>query len=210
MNLYLIGGGEISTGETAEIDQRIISTHSTGSRFLFFPTAANDNQNYIAAIHTVYGKHFKIDVITQSDHRTDIIKKLNEAKVIYLGGGKTSILENFIEEKQLLGTLQNLIDHTTIIGMSAGAQLIAATYGEIGRNTIVRQKGWGLINIAVIVHATAESMIKVVALQEFYVLGSNLYGIGEFAALHIKKDSIKKVGKGDIWTLKNEALFFYT
>ncbi len=57
--IVAIGGGELSTLETAEIDKRIIElTGKTRPKALFIPTASGDAPGYVETFEACYGKEY--------------------------------------------------------------------------------------------------------------------------------------------------------
>jgi len=130
--IFLIGGGEITKKETTLIDKKIISEGGgKKSNILFFPTAANDSQEYIDSFYKYYSslgcKNITVAKIT-SESITDIRKKINSANILYFGGGDTSLLIALFQQKKLILDLKRRIkDDIVIAGISAGAIAMGKT-----------------------------------------------------------------------------------
>jgi dipeptidase E len=173
-DIYLIGGGEISKGETEAIDVLIKSSARPGSSLVFFPTAAGDSQGYIDAIVAVFGDIFAVVSATKDKGREFAEKSLETASVIYLGGGETQLLLDLFEGWNLIPILRGALDRgATIVGMSAGAQALCSAYIEYGTDKSMGvRRGWGIVPFSCLVHARSEFLEEAVGLydasNEFY------------------------------------------
>lgn len=205
-NIILIGGGEIAKGETREIDEAIMKSASKGSSFVFFGTAAGDAEGYGDIIRKTFGEHFDVMVATEAKGREFSENAIKNASVIYLGGGTTKFLMDHFEKWNLIPLLVEAIDRgAVVVGMSAGAQALAAWYvHEDGESQEIR-KGWNITgeSIGVLVHATEDSFKRAQGLvsgSEY--VNSKLYGVAQGVALLIdeKGSDFTKIGKGEIWT----------
>jgi dipeptidase E len=203
-DIYLIGGGEISKGETEAIDVLIKSSARPGSSLVFFPTAAGDSQGYIDAIVAVFGDIFAVVSATKDKGREFAEKSLETASVIYLGGGETQLLLDLFEGWNLIPILRGALDRgATIVGMSAGAQALCSAYIEYGTDKSMGvRRGWGIVPFSCLVHARNEFLEEAVGLydasNEFY--DRPFVAIGEGAAWYVGgMDEERKVGSGNIW-----------
>jgi dipeptidase E len=203
-DIYLIGGGEISKGETEAIDVLIKSSARPGSSLVFFPTAAGDSQGYIDAIVAVFGDIFAVVSATKDKGREFAEKSLETASVIYLGGGETQLLLDLFEGWNLIPILRGALDRgATIVGMSAGAQALCSAYIEYGTDKSMGvRRGWGIVPFSCLVHARSEFLEEAVGLydasNEFY--DRPFVAIGEGAAWYVGgMDEERKVGSGNIW-----------
>jgi peptidase E len=148
----LIGGGDISAGETEKIDRFIISlVRKKNPGILFFPTAANDSGEYADLFRKYYlslGCREINSCFVQKENTESILRKMRKADVIYLGGGQTSLLIDLFIEKDLVSVLKDLAEGgTVIVGMSAGAIALGETalLSELEEQEEVFAHGWGLI-----------------------------------------------------------------
>lgn len=152
--IYLIGGGEITTGETKIIDDQLIAASPNGSKLVFFPTAAGDSEEYIHAIETVFSHHFDVIAVTQDKGEEYARKAIESAAVIYLGGGNTALLLQCFDRWQIVPTLHNVLQQGThIAGMSAGAQALSSLFVNYEKNPFIIEEGWGLADVCCLVHA---------------------------------------------------------
>lgn len=128
----LIGGGEIRTFETLEIDTKIAEMakeHAGEKRAnaLFIGTASHDYMPYYNTFHKTYtGKlGLKTDVALTVFTRTDEEKlkgKFLAADMIYIGGGDTVFMLESWKESGLLKLIEDACERGVIVcGLSAGA-----------------------------------------------------------------------------------------
>ncbi|MEK7672782.1 MAG: Type 1 glutamine amidotransferase-like domain-containing protein [Patescibacteria group bacterium] len=93
--IVAIGGGEIRTAGTLDIDKEIIRlSGKKNPKFLFIPTASSDSEKYWEHIDNYYGKKLgcKTDVlylIKEHPAHAEIQQKILNADIIYVGGGNT-------------------------------------------------------------------------------------------------------------------------
>jgi peptidase E len=204
-NIYLIGGGEIDSGETKIIDDNIKQSVKKGSSFVFFPTAAKDADRYICTIESIFGDHFKVIAVTQEKGRAFAEDAIKRASVIYLGGGTTQLLLDLFNRWKLVPLLHESNERGTVImGMSAGAQALCEHYIHEEDNLFELRDGWGIVPACCLVHATEDSFHKSQQLcSEFTHKRSKLIGIGEGASWCI--DDIKEyaIGEGSIFLINS-------
>jgi peptidase E len=158
-HLYLIGGGEIATGETQKIDHAIKMHAQEESTLVFFGTAAGDHAGYIHTIESVFGDTFTVIAATHEKGKEFAVNAIEKATVIYLGGGQTDLLLNLFAEWELVEILRAAWERGVhIAGLSAGAQALAAWYIHEEGDTLELRQGWGLADVCVLVHAREEIM----------------------------------------------------
>jgi len=128
MNIVAIGGGELRSRETFEIDTFIRDlSGKSAPKVLFIPTASNDAAGYCEVFSEVYGKELGCSVndlrlMTQQPGKNEIEDKLFNADVIYVGGGNTKNMLEVWEKNNLNTLLAQIADSGTILsGLSAGA-----------------------------------------------------------------------------------------
>lgn len=160
MNIYLIGGGEMNNGETKHIDTHFAQNMLSDGDLLFFPTAAHDSIGYIESVKEYFQKlsNKNTQAVYISDTKEQVIEKIQNAAGIYLGGGETQVLIDFIHKHNLVAVLQDIIQkNIPIAGMSAGALALAQWYVHEEGDTLEIRKGWGILkNACVYVHAQQE------------------------------------------------------
>ncbi|MBQ8177970.1 MAG: Type 1 glutamine amidotransferase-like domain-containing protein [Clostridia bacterium] len=134
MDKYLIciGGGEIRSKETLDIDKEIalLAKQRAGEKravAVFVGTASHDSLPYFNSFRKTYTSHFDIKadlaLLTKKDIPMDKISgKLQNADLIYVGGGNTIFM---LETWKATGFLDLLLDAynrgVIIAGLSAGA-----------------------------------------------------------------------------------------
>ncbi len=134
MDKYLIciGGGEIRSKETLDIDAEIavLAKQRAGEKravAVFVGTASHDSLPYFNSFRKTYTSHFDIKadlaLLTKKDIPMDKIRgKLQNADLIYVGGGNTVFM---LETWKKTGFLDLIIDAynrgVIIAGLSAGA-----------------------------------------------------------------------------------------
>ena len=135
MKLVLIGGGDIGKGntnyETKEIDQKILKlVNKDNPNFLFIGFASTYSDSYYDIIKKIY-KNLGCNTTYLKrknliNNRELSIKKINDADIIYIGGGDTIRLKKTIEEYNLKDILdQQVQNNKVIVGISAGAIILS-------------------------------------------------------------------------------------
>lgn len=127
MKIVSIGGGEISTGETLPIDKYIIGlTNKARPKLLFIPTASYDSDTYIKNVTEAY-QSLGVGVLSLKMAGTCISKEeieqlIEDAGILYVGGGNTRFMMEVWREHDFLKVLQQAGDTGKILcGLSAGA-----------------------------------------------------------------------------------------
>lgn len=202
-HILLIGGGEINKGETKIIDNKLKSLVPTGSKLLFFPTAAGDSEGYIQTIEQVFGDVFKVVSITEAQGRDYAVEELRTAQAVYLGGGRTELLLDLFEKWKLKDNLKQLFDRDGVIaGISAGAQALSAAYTDFDAVAPMQTKiGWNFSKVYCLVHAEEKQIGRVFDTYKNSGRQTEIpfVGISERAAWHIHDGGTEKIGDGTVW-----------
>ena len=125
MKLMLIGGGEIGRGtkpyETKEIDEEIVKMTNKEKPKLLFIGLANSYADKNLGCETMYLKKKNVT------KNPDIVKnKIEEADIIYIGGGDTIKLMNTVKEYKIDELLKKAKERNCVLaGISAGAILLS-------------------------------------------------------------------------------------
>lgn len=120
----LIGGGDLKTKSTKAIDEFIINkSNKTNPRVLFIPTASNDSKKSIDNFLCSYEGLASIDVLRLYDgiKMDNAYKMIDEADIIYVGGGNTFKMIEKWNEYNLTNYILKYSNDKIICGMSAGA-----------------------------------------------------------------------------------------
>lgn len=135
MKMMLIGGGEIGRGstsyETVHIDQEIVSmTEKEHPNFLFIGLASSFSDSYYDVIKKIYqnlGCNTSYLKKNNYIHNPQIVvQKINDADIIYIGGGDTIKLLEKVDEYNLKPLLLKALEKGTVLaGISAGAILLS-------------------------------------------------------------------------------------
>lgn len=200
--IYLIGGGEILRGETAEIDADIRKNTEENASFVFFGTAASDSAEYGNTIRSVFGNRFTVTVVTEEKGRDFALDAIDSARVIYLGGGDAELLLNLFEKWGLVDSLHRALARgVNIVGMSAGAQALSAWYVHEKGKFIELRRGWGIAPSCTLVHAQPDTRMRARNIwrgsADAHVY--TLIAIGERAAWRIAPDHENAIGGGNVW-----------
>ena len=129
----LIGGGEVrkSRGyETGKIDEEIVRmTGKTKPNFLFVGLANSFADSYYDTMKDIYkGLGCECSYLKKKNiiNNFDIVKnKINKADIIYVGGGDSIKLMDDLQQYGVDELFRNLRDDVVLVGMSAGAIMIA-------------------------------------------------------------------------------------
>jgi len=131
----LIGGGDIGRAnteyQTKEIDEEIVKTTSkTNPTFLFIGLASSHSDSYYNTIKKIYQNlGCKTSYLKKSNliNNPNIVKKkIKESDIIYIGGGDTIKLLDYIKKYKLDNLLEEIKDQDkVIVGISAGAIVLS-------------------------------------------------------------------------------------
>lgn len=127
-SIVAIGGGEIKTGATAEIDRFIVElSGKENPSLLFLPTASHDAGGYINVVSRTYrrlGCKFST-LLLYRDVGADqtAAQKIADADIIYVGGGDTLKMLNEWDKRGVSAMLKSAYSggNKIMCGLSAGA-----------------------------------------------------------------------------------------
>ena len=209
-HILLIGGGEISKGETKIIDDKLKSLFPPASKLLFFPTAAGDSEGYIQTIEQVFGDTFEVVSVTEAQGREYAVKQFQTAQAVYLGGGRTELLLTLFEKWELTASLKELLNRGGVVaGISAGAQALSAAYTDFDEKGSMETKtGWNFSKVYCLVHAKEEQIARVfdVYQKSGRQVDISFIGIGERAAWYVHDGGAEKIGEGPVWFASESAI----
>lgn len=158
----LIGGGRIWSGETKEIDKKVISIAKENQlplNVLFFPTSSADRDDYINAFETEYA-NLGCSMYTVKLHKNKYSKKIltdlfTNSGIVYLGSGDPEVFSTTLKEKKLYKHFTSLLKNFNgmLVGLSGGAALLCEGYLDLSKNDSTIKHGFGIIeNIILIPH----------------------------------------------------------
>lgn len=126
-----IGGGELKTKETLDIDRQIANYIKSRSDHrptgLFIGTASHDSMPYFNSFRKTYTSEFdiKADCVLLCYNEMNFEKisdKIKKADFIYVGGGDTVFMIQTWKEKGILKLITDAYESGTVLcGLSAGA-----------------------------------------------------------------------------------------
>ena len=151
--IVAIGGGEIRTKGTADIDREIIRlSNRERPTILFIPTASSDSERYCRRFIEHFGKFLKCktDVLSLIDappSAQQIERKILSTDIVYVGGGNTL---HMMRVWRRLGVDQLLRaayqDGVVLAGISAGA-ICWFDSGHSDSMSFYNPQSWKYINV---------------------------------------------------------------
>lgn len=151
--IIAIGGGELGDGGTLDIDREIVSlTGKKEPTALFIPTASEDSESYIENFHSIYSDELGCDtrvlkLVSEDLGDEHIREKIENADLVYVGGGNTRMMMNLWREKGVDKYLERAYENGTVMsGLSAGA----ICWFEKGHSDSERYEtdgDWGFIEV---------------------------------------------------------------
>ncbi len=206
MKLMLIGGGEIGRAnkpyETKEIDEEIVKmSGKENPKVLFIGLASSFADSYYDYVKNIYKNLGCTPVYLKKKNVTknpDIVKnKINEADIIYIGGGDTIKLMDTVKEYHIDELLiEKSKTDCVIAGISAGAILLSKSgfsdsyilRGESDNYKFV--DGLNIIDINICPHYHNDDKKEKDLIKELKKNNQEVYGIENCAALKIIDNKI--------------------
>ncbi len=158
----LIGGGRIWSGETKEIDKKVIfiaQENHLPLNVLFFPTSSGDRNDYINAFETEYanlGCSINIVRLHKKRYSKKILTDLfTNSSIVYLGSGDPEVFITILKEKRIYKHFISLLKtfDGILVGLSAGAALLCEGYLDLSKEDYTVRHGFGILeNIILIPH----------------------------------------------------------
>lgn len=151
--IVAIGGGHIKTRETLAIDREIIRlSNRKHPKLLLIPTASSDHEEYCERVQKYFGEFLecKIDVlflIKERPSKKQIIKKIQWADIIYVGGGNTLLMMRLWRRLGVDKLLRSAYNKGTVLcGASAGS-ICWFDSGHSDSMSYYNPKKWKYINV---------------------------------------------------------------
>ena len=209
--IIAIGGGEIRSKETLEIDRYIatLARERSGEKRpygLFIGTASHDSMPYFNSFRKTYTSVFdiKADVALTVYGEMDLEKikgKFEKADFIYVGGGDTLFMLKKWQEFGLLDLVRDAYERGVIIcGLSAGAicwfEDIYTDSELVEREGLYSmQKGLGWINGTITPHYN-ERVSDFDEIMKNMPVGTRAYAIENLAALEFVNGKLSRSIEG--------------
>lgn len=210
--IIAIGGGELKTRETLDIDAYIAReaktlAGETRACGLFLPTASYDCMPYYNTFHKVYTGQFdiKTDVVLVHNREADLDKlraKFEKAHFIYAGGGNTVYMIGRWRECGLLPLILEAYGRGVLLtGLSAGAICwFENMYSDsVVEGAYAMHKGLGVLRGTACPHYNerAGEFDRILTEQR-----GTAWGLENNAALEfIDGEPVKSLGGGKVWRL---------
>lgn len=214
--IVLIGGGDtrLETYETKEIDEKIVSlTNKNNPNLLFIGFASDYAEAYYDSIKKIYKKlSCNTSLLKKKNcinNKKLVEEKINNADIIYIGGGDTIKLLDTIEKYEIDKQIEEAITRGCVVaGISAGA--IALCKEGYSDSKILRNesdkycfiKGLDFVKISICPHYKTDSQ-KAKELDE-EIESRKVYGLSNNTALVIndkKMSIIKSDNKQNIYLI---------
>jgi dipeptidase E len=151
--IVAIGGGEIRTRGTAEIDREIIRlTNRKNPLLLFIPTASGDSERYWRHVREYFGRFLKcktdvLFLIHDRPSKNQIREKILAADIVYVGGGNTLFMMRLWRRLGVDKLLRQAYKNGTVLsGISAGA-ICWFESGHSDSMSFYRPRNWRYINV---------------------------------------------------------------
>jgi dipeptidase E len=150
--IVAIGGGEIRTRGTTDIDREIIRlSNREHPKILFIPTASSDSERYCRRFTEHFGKFLKckteVLLLLDAPSAQEVERKIFSADIIYVGGGNTLYM---MRVWRRLGVDQLLrrayADGIVLAGISAGA-ICWFDSGHSDSMSFYSPRDWKYINV---------------------------------------------------------------
>lgn len=220
--IIAIGGGELKTKETLEIDKYIASLakERAGENRpygLFIGTASHDSMPYFNSFRKTYTSVFdiKADVALTVYGEMDLEKikgKFEKADFIYVGGGDTLYMLKRWQEFGLLDLIRDAYERGVIIcGLSAGAicwfediYTDSALVEREGAYSMQKGLGWLKGTISPHYNERAEDFDRVMASLP---VGTRAFGVENLSAIEFVNGEFTKSisGGGKVYIIENNG-----
>ena len=204
-NVYLLGGGEIDKNETELIDAFVLSHTKKDGDIIFVGAASGDDEEYFESFKKVYNDGSKIVFLTSGSTNNDFTIAIANAKIVYLGGGSTEVLQHQLDKWGAKSTfVKALRNGTDFVGMSAGAYVLSQYYIHKENESYEIRSGLGLVSIVTQVHSTIKQEKSANKLLESNGKTVPLVAITEKSALLITENKTVAIGNGHITRYNSE------
>ncbi|MDZ4808879.1 MAG: peptidase E [Bacteroidota bacterium] len=213
MKLLLTSAG-LSNPSINKALEDLLGKSVKGVKLAFIPTAANVEQGdkswMIDDIHNFRNAGFEVDIVDISAVSKETwLPRIQEAEVLFLGGGNTFHLMHWVKKSGLQEELPNLLKSRIYAGISAGSCIAGPTiynsvqnlFGE--KYELEIKDGLGLVNIQIIPHLNSPYFDKIREenLKEASKdLKEPVYALDDDSALTVVDGKVEIVSEGKYLT----------
>lgn len=210
MRLFLSSAG-LSNDTLVKAFEKLIGLPKNQIKIVFIPTAANveagDKDWLINDYINLKKQNYYVDIVDISAIEKEIWKpRLNEANVLFFGGGNTFHIMHWVEKSGLKDLLPEMLKTKIYAGISAGSCIAGPTiynsvqnlFGE--KYDLKIEKGLGLTNFQLIPHLNSDYFPKIRAefLQEAAKdLTEPVYAIDDNSAVVVDGEKIEVASEGE-------------
>lgn len=210
MKLLLTSAG-LSNKSIIDALSLLLGKSSEGVRLAYIPTASNVEAGDKGWLIDEYNKceraGFVVDIVDISAlDRSFWEPRLKQAKVIFVGGGKTFHLKEWIDKSGLGELLPSLLQERVYVGSSAGScvcgpQIFSSVSSFCeGSGDLVKRDGMGWIDFHFIPHFNSEYFSKINE-DNIKMVGDTveepIYALDDESAIVINGRDFRVVSEGD-------------
>lgn len=210
MKLLLTSAG-LSNKTLVEAMEKLLGKSASGVKLAFVPTAANvevgEKDWLIDDLVNLKNAGFEVDIVDISAIRKELwLPRLEDAEVLFFGGGNTFHLMHWLKESGLVGLLPELLKTRVYAGISAGSCIAGPTIYNSVQNLFGEEyeleikEGLGLVDFQIIPHLNSPYFNRIrkenleVASKD---LKESVYAIDDNSAILVDNDKIEAVGNGE-------------
>ncbi len=213
MKLLLTSAG-LANASIIKALEELMGKPAKGVPLVFIPTAANvepgDKSWMIDDLNNFTKAGFEVDIVDISAITKDMwLPRLQEATVLFFGGGSTFHLMHWVQQSGLQEILPSLLETKVYAGISAGSCIAGPTIYNSVQNLFGEQyklkvdKGLGLVNFQFIPHLNSPyfSKIREKNLKEKSKdLTEPVYALDDNSALKVIDGAVEIISEGTYLT----------
>lgn len=209
MKLFLTSA-DLTNKSLIDAFNNLVGLSNDKVKIAFIPTAANveegDKGWLINDYSNLKKQGYSVDIVDISAVEKDVwLPRLEEANVLFFGGGNTFHLMHWVEKSGLKDLLPELLKTRVYAGISAGSCIAGPTvynsvqnlFGE--KYDLKVEKGLGLVNFQFIPHLNSDWFPKIneESLEKASKdLKEPVYALDDNSAIVINNDNLEIVSEG--------------
>lgn len=224
MKLLLTSGG-LTNKSIKDALRELVGKPYADTKIAFIPTAAfaegHDKGWLIDDMYRVKETGAYVDIIDIAQlPKNELFARLEEADVIFVGGGNSFYLSYQMEQSGLMEQLPKLLESRVYVGISAGSMIVSDSlrvssqalakgklsdeeYGELGPEGRSSAKTAKLVKFVVRPHLNSRSFPKITGeyikevARELHIA---VYAVDDQSAVKVINDKIEVISEGE-WKL---------